>query len=307
MSTDLNLIEFAVTAAEAETGMVKKKASRGVPLALFAASDVKVAARPPIWTPEEDEFLRKNLGRMSEEKIAKELGRTVLSVQIRWKRELHLTAPSKNHDFITAEKASRLLGLDSHKISHWCDMGLIPYRNMAARRKIRMIYRTTFLRWVVNTDNWIYFDWKKIPDPKLRRLCKLRARRWGDEWWDTVKAAEYHSVTSKDVQRLLYRGELPGVQVAVSRGGRHKDPAWKNWYVKRSDAVKAVFVKGKGNNRTEFKPTPRAIRWMKRAWKLGMNFSQINRSMGSKVTDWTLRNYMVRTGIADLTSRAVNS
>jgi hypothetical protein len=244
---------------------------------------------------------------MSDEEIANRLGRTVTAVRLRWKRDLHLTAPSKNPNFITAEQASLLLGLDSHKISHWCDMGLIPFRNMAASRKMRLIYRVTFYRWVVTPSNWIYFDWKNIPDPKLRRLCELRAQRWGDEWWDTPTVAEYHGVTSKDVQRLLYRGELAGVQVTVSRGGRHKDPAWLNWYVKKSDAIHAVFVKGRGQNRTDFKPTPRALKWIKRAWKMGMNYSQIARSMGNKVTPWTLRNYMVKTGIADLTSRAVNS
>lgn len=246
------------------------------------------------WTIEEDEYLKKNLGWISEDEIAANLGRTRISVHLRWKRDLHLVAPSKHPDFITGQQASYLIGIDTHKISHWCDAGLIPFRNMAANRKMRLIYRTTFFRWATTPANWIYFNWREIPDPHLRRLCELRAHRWGDEWMSTAEVGKLHGVTSKDVQRLVYRGELPAVQVSTSLGGRHKDPAWLNWYVKRSDAVKAVFYKGKGST-PGFSFTPRGAAWaLKARNELGMTFAAINRSMGSKVSDDPFKKALLR-------------
>jgi hypothetical protein len=170
---------------------------------------------------------------------------------------------------------------------------------------MRLIPRVSFYRWVVSPSNWIYFDWKKIPDRRLRRLCQLRAKRWGDEWWDTPTVARHHGVTTSDVKRLIYRKELPAVQVAVSRSGRHKDPSWLNWFVLKSEAVKVKFIKGRGSH-TEWQPTKRAQAWIRKAWKAGWSFEAIVRSMGSPVTSWTLRNYMVRNMKLDLTNRRLN-
>jgi hypothetical protein len=105
-------------------------------------------------------------------------------------------------------------------------------------------------------------------------------------------------VEPKDVQRLLYRGELPGVQLAASRIGRSKNLSWSLWYVKRSDAIKARFFKGSGRNENlGFNPSPRALAWIRQAWEQGMNYAEITRTMGSKVTSWTLRQFMVKNGM----------
>ena len=291
------LIDFVFTAEEVRAGrrMEHTRTKTNIAPSIFASQPQEPAYRAARWTPEEDQFLRKNLGWMSEADIATSLGRTVIAVHLRWSRDLHLPSPSKHPDFLTAEQASVILNVENHAVSHWCDAGLIPFRNMAANRKMRLIFRTSFYRWVLTPDNWIYFDYTKILDPHLRRLCELRAIRWGDEWMTTPQVAQMHGVTSKDVQRLVYRGELPAVQVATSRGGRNKNPAWLNWYVRRSDAENARFIKGRGRSKQiGWQPTPRAIAWMKKAWKKGMNFSQICRSMGNPVTPWSLRQYMVR-------------
>lgn len=239
------------------------------------------------WTEEEDSFLKENLGWISEEEIAKRLGRTLTAVHLRWKRDLFLAAPSKNPNYVSADKAAKILNVDTHKVAHWCDAGLIPYRILPGGRKIRLIPIVSFRRWVVSTSNWIYFDWKKIKDPHLKRLCELKAKRWGDEWWSTPKAAKYHGVISKDVIRLVRRGEIVGIQIETSLGGRHKDLAWKTWFVLKSSAMSATFVRGKGNARwTTF--TDRAIAWMLKANAMGLNYAEIARSMGSKHTSTTI-------------------
>lgn len=245
------------------------------------------------WHPDEDQFLKENLGWLSEEEIAEHLGRTVVSVHLRWERDLHLCAPSKNPDNITANQGAKILGVDAHKIAHWCDVGLIPARMLPSARYIRLINRVTFDRWVVSPSNWIYFDWRKIPDRRLYRLCKLRAKRWGDQWWSTVRAAQFHGVTAKDVLRqITILRRLPGVQVSASLGGRHKNPSWKNWFVLKSDAVKLTFVRGKGMGGKKF--TPRAEAWMVKAYKQGVSVDGIARSMGSKCCSETIRKNIIR-------------
>ena len=209
---------------------------------------------------------------------------------------LAIPGPSKAKDVVTAQGGARLLGIDAHKIAHWVDMGLIPGRLMAGERKIRLIKRADFERWVLTTDNWIYFDPKKIADKRLKRLCQLRAKRWDDEWWPTNKVARLHGVDTKDVQRLIYRGEIPAVRLPVSLGGRDHNRRWSNWFVKKSDALKAHFVKGRGIQ--NWQPTPRAIAFIKKCARQRLSFAEICRMMGSPVTSWTLRQYMVRNGLA---------
>lgn len=231
-----------------------------------------------MWSEAEDQYLRENLGWKTEDEIAKHLGRSVVAVHLRWKRDLHLPAPSRHPDYITANQAAEMVGLDAHKLAHWVDAGLIPGRVLPSQRRIRLIPRTTFDRWVVSPSNWIYFDWKKITDRRLRRLCELRAERWGDEWLTTVQVAKLHGVESKDVLRLIKLGKIAGVQVATSLGGRHKDPAWLNWFVRKSDALKAVFRRGRGSGRDVIL-TPRAEAWMLKAYFDGMSLQGISRTM----------------------------
>lgn len=245
------------------------------------------------WTPEEDQFLRQNHGWMTEEEIAKVLGRPKNAIHLRWKRDLHLPAPSRHPDYLTANQAALMIGLDAHKLAHWCDVGLIPARALPSERHIRIIHRTSFDRWVTSPANWIYFNWRKIPDLRLRKLCALRAKRWGDEWWTTVQVAKYHGVESKDVLRLIKLGKIPGVQVATSLGGRHKDPSWKNWFVRKSDAIEAVFIRGRGSGH-EVRFTRRAERWMLKAHRKGLSFQAIARTMGSKCDSQTIKKNVLR-------------
>lgn len=257
--------------------------------AFAVAGQVKETIRvTTMWSEHEDNYLRKNLGFLSEKEMANHLGRTVTAVHLRWKRDLMLTAPSKHPDWITANQVAEMLSLDSHKIAHWCDVGLIPHRVLPNDRRMRMIHKAVLKRWIVNTNNWIYFNWKKVRDTKLRRLCELRAERWGDEWLPTAVAAKYHNVTSKDVLRLILRDELPGVQVVTSLGGRHKDPRWLNWFVRKSDILKAHFVRGKGSG-TTVNFSERAIAWMLECRKNGWTWAGIRRSMGSKCTEETIK------------------
>jgi hypothetical protein len=285
------LIEFAVMAADVaenrNTARLQKQSR--MPAALCSSGAVYSGTKAPRWTAEEDDFLRKNQPFMSDDELAVALGRSANAVHLRWERDMGMPARSKTGEWLTGREASSMLGLDEHAISHWCDVGLIPHRIMPGGSNIRLVRRVTLYRWAVNPENWIYFNWRAIPDDHLKRLCAHMAAKWGDEWWNTRQVADLHQVDPKDVLRLALRGELPAKQAQASLCGRHKDPFWLNWFVKRSDAFQVRFRKGRGAGH-EIDFTERAEAWMLKAKnELGMTWREIARSMGKKCHPHTIR------------------
>jgi len=216
-----------------------------------AVVDTSRTRRMPAWTDAEDQFLKENLGFISEDEIAHRLGRSKGAVHIRWTRELELYAPSKHPDYFTTNIIAELLGVDSHGPPTWVDRGLLPGVKLPFERVIRRVKRSDFYRWVVNPMNWIYFKHEKVKDVKLKRLLELRRERWGDEWWPTVKVAKYHGVTTKHVTTQIKRGKIPAVQ-AINPAGRNPNGRWNFWYVLRSEALRAVFKRGKGHDIREW-------------------------------------------------------
>ena len=284
------LIDLAVNIADvgANRNQSRSQKQSRVPLHFSASAQMASNKRPASarWTAQEDDYLRKYNGHQTDQEMAAALGRTVASVKLRRKRELRLPAPSKAAGFLTAQKAAQMVGLDQHRITHWCDEGLIPHRVMPGERRVRQIKLVTFKRWMVNPDNWIYFDWRKLKPGPIRRLCELRAERWGDEWWTSVEVARHHGVETNDVARLCKQGRLAGAQPAVSRSGRHKNRVWANWYVRRSNALKARFYK---RAQETWQPTPRALEWMLKARGMGWSYTAIARSMGNPIGAETIR------------------
>lgn len=191
--------------------------------------------KSPAWSPDEDEFLRVGLGILSEETIARHLGRTPVAVQLRWKRDLKLPAPSKAPGVITGNRIADTLGIDVHSVMKLIDRDILPGRRMPGRRVIRLVNQTTFVRWAVNPMNWIYFKPQRVRDARLRKLIELRRERWDDEWWTTGKVGRYHhGVNSRLVNRDILQGKLPAVK-------------WGNWHVLRSDAIRLHYFTGKGH------------------------------------------------------------
>jgi hypothetical protein len=230
-----SLIELAVGQAEVEYG--RKLVRSDIPAAALANIQVSnVPVKAPKWTAEEDRFLRATLGLLSEEDIASELGRSVIGVHLRWKRDLCLSAPSKAPSVIMANRASKALGIDGHTIAYWVDVGFIPGRIMPGKRKIRLIERVTLLRWACAPINWVYFDPKRVQDPKLKRLLQLEAQRWGDEWWSTRRAADYHGLRSQVKSLVIPHGSgRPGLS-------RNFTKAADAWILKARDHLGMTFI-----------------------------------------------------------------
>lgn len=246
----------------------------------FAVGEAeKDRTAPRKWTAKEEAFVCANLGRMTDEEMGQALDRSAVAVHLRWDREMGLPGPSKSPQLITAHQAAALLGIDGHKIVHWVDMGLIPGWIMAGGRNIRLIDRQAFRRWVLNPMNWVYFNPKKVRDPELKRMCRKRAKRWGDEWWTTRQVADYHGISLQAVDQQIRRGALKSFHLPVSLGGRHPNLRWSNHFILKSVALRAVFLQGKGNHKS-LKFTPAADRWLLKARdELDMAFVHIGRTM----------------------------
>ncbi len=242
-------------------------------------------ARP--WTKEEDQFVRESLGWLSDEEIGQAIGRTAVAVHDRWDRDLGLPGPSKAPDVITAQKAADMLGIDAHKTAFWVDMELIPGRLMAGARKIRLIDRQVFRRWVLNPMNWVYFRADKVRDPELKRMLKKRSKRWGNEWWSTAQAARYHGTDTGEIKRYIQMGRLPSFRLPLSLGGRHPDRKWSNHFVLKSDAIGMRFYK-RGEAFKEHSPfTPAADRFLLKAHdEWGLDFVVIGRMMKIGKAEW---------------------
>lgn len=193
------------------------------------------APRPARWTAEEEAFLRDNLGVLSEEEIARQLGRTQAAVKIRWTRQQY-EAPSKRSHEMTGQQIARLLGKDIHSIMKLIDSGLLSGRIIPGGRCIRVVEKRVLLRWLLSPSNWIYFQADRIQNPAWRSLVLRRQSEWDDEWWTPGQVAEYHGLQSgsRGVNKAVRLGRLPAVR-------------WGNWWILRSDAIAHRFFAGKGS------------------------------------------------------------
>lgn len=235
--TAINAIEEAVLIASAETGV--RGGKRVIPLCLAPIG--RKTAR--IWTEEENDFVIKNYGQIHEIRIAKQLGRTPISVRIHIKREMHLISMSKHPDILTAEQVANGIGLDSKSVHLLMDTGRMPCRRLPSIRSIRVIDRLTFMRWMLNPENWLYFKPNRVGalsrngkrglsecyDFAFWENCRMimlkRRRKWKDCWLTPGQVARLLHIDAADtryVNKAIHRGTL-------------KAKRWGNWWIRQSD------------------------------------------------------------------------
>lgn len=75
--------------------------------------------KEPRWSEADLAYLRTNLSRVGWVGLAKHLGRTVVSVQLKARR----LAICKSADGFTQRGLAQLLGVDDHKVARWIDWG----------------------------------------------------------------------------------------------------------------------------------------------------------------------------------------
>jgi hypothetical protein len=242
----------------------------------------------PTWSQEEIDYLHQNAGSLDDEQIAATLGRTPNAVKIFRVRQGLKTITRAGGAWLTANKVAAMFQVTVHKITYWCRVGLMPARvkvHEPSGREYFLVEREALKRWCVNPRHWVYFDWRTLTDPRIRRLCELRAERWGDEWWDTTRVAKYHGVDVQDVKRLVARGEIKSYRPEYSIGGRDFGNTWRYRFILKSEATRAdlVFVRGRGRWGRSKNFSPAFDAFLLRARnEIGLEFQVIARMMKAK-------------------------
>lgn len=247
------------------------------PAAVVAAEMEVHSQKMPRWSETELRIMAELLPILPVEQISERLGRSVNGIKVIQVRR-KVPVKSKQPGWLTGQQVANLFSTDVHQVCAWTDRGLLPYRLVPGRRKIRAIRYVTLLRWAVNPLNWIYFkrsvdDPGRILDPRLRRLIERQKARWRDEWWTPGQVAAWHGVEHTDVNRLIRRGEIAAVR-------------WGNWWVLRSEATRPglEFYKGKGSAsyRLVYAWNERADAFLRQCRERGVTWEGIARMMKMK-------------------------
>jgi len=227
------------------------------------------------WLPEEEAFLRAQIGKMSDGEIGAALGRSENAIKIKRTRR-GMPSASKRPGWITGNGAAHRLGVDIHLVMRLVKAGIMPAEILPGERGIMAIKLSWLYRWAVQPAHWVYFKHSNVTDMKLRRLLELKRARWGDEWWSTGQVAAWHGVDSKDVERFILAGNLRAVR-------------WNNWRVLRSEAMRPGlhFPKGKGaGHELEWSEAGDAFFILARA--VGISLNAAGRMTGIRNTDYRL-------------------
>ncbi|MCP4427421.1 MAG: helix-turn-helix domain-containing protein [Chloroflexi bacterium] len=272
-----SLIDTAVINGQIASGVnvktvlsrVKNNGASGRVVTAVAAKARAVAAnqRAAVWSPEEEAFLRDNLGHLSTEEIARHLGRTPAAIKIRWTRKGY-EAPSKRSGEMVATQIGKRMGVCGKLIIRLVDRSVLPGRVVPGGRNIHVVREDDLRRWIVRPQNWIYFKAERINDLHLKRLVEYAQARWPDEWWTTGQVAAYHGVNFRTVNKAIHDGRLPAVR-------------WQNWRILKSDAAAMSFVRGKGNVTLDWSPAGDAFMVLARAVGLTADFIDDLRGDGS--------------------------
>ncbi|MDY6867466.1 MAG: hypothetical protein SVT56_06115 [Chloroflexota bacterium] len=212
------------------------------PTVLAARGGIVRGSRQPVvdnqtrWAPEEDRYLRENLGRKPLKQIAKELGRSVNALKVKFTR-LGYNAPTKISGWLTLNKASKVLGVDAHATKGWFLHGILPGRYAYVRSNdIVMIKLDDLKYWATRPQHWPYFDVNRMAPGYLRRLVEKAQARWGDEWLTTRQVADLLGLKdAKTVLMDIQHGYLPALQ-CPHIGGRD-EATWAYWFIRKSDAL----------------------------------------------------------------------
>lgn len=195
----------------------------------------ELSLRHRMWTNQELKYLCENVGELGYEEVAATLGRSYNAVRV---KAVRIGSPTSTHntEYLSANKASALLGIDNHKCSIWMRSGIMPGSIApTARGAVWRIHITALKRWVITPTSWLYVKPDEIPTQHLRRLAILAKVRWGDEWLDTDHVARVLGCTPGYLVSMLRRGLIRGGVQARNVSSEKKNQAWCFWYMRRSD------------------------------------------------------------------------
>jgi len=205
-------------------------------IALMLALSTKAETQRPMpWSLDDIDFVRKNIGFLSDEDIGVHLGRSTIAVKIKRTR-LALGSATRREDWFTSRSAADALGMPcSKKIVEFMEKGLLVGYSAPLDCTIHQIHVSDLKRFACQPNNWVYFDPTNVRHPEIRRLVLRQMARWNDEWWESSRVARYHGLKESDISRYMKIGRIHGIR-------------YGKWYVRRSVATdpSLVIYKGRG-------------------------------------------------------------
>src|SRR4030067_201342 len=112
-------------------------AARGMRVMRVMVEEYRRSGWANRWTPEEEQFLREQIGLMSDAEIGAALGRSAFAIKIHRQRK-GIPAHSRRPGWLTGNGAAKLMGVDVHNVMRLCRRGLLPHQVMPGERGILM-------------------------------------------------------------------------------------------------------------------------------------------------------------------------
>lgn len=181
------------------------------------------------WRQSELAYLRQWHGRVSTQELARSLGRTEASIEVKVTR-LGLISPVHWPNIWTTSTFALALGQDRSLTCYQMKRGILPAVTLYwGNAPMLAIYKRRFEQFVTNPLNWyIFWDMSRWADPKLCELRDKTAAAWGDKWLTTGEAGQLVNVVSDTIKRWIYEGLLPSSR------------KYANWRVLQSEVL-AVY------------------------------------------------------------------
>jgi len=179
----------------------------------------KSRVKEPFWTPREEEYLRNNLGLVSDRNLCKHLKRTRVSIKLKAKR-LHI---NKTLNINTARSVAFICGIpDSHTVMMWVRKGLLKAKRTPTETGHNRMWNIddNSLAKMLKVQPWLAYL-PDMPDSYYKRLVE---REWArDPWFTREQVAKMIGIGPNYVRSYIRRGWIQAVKVP---GGRHSQVRW---------------------------------------------------------------------------------
>lgn len=182
------------------------------------------------WTPDELQYLSDRYGRVHDETIARNLGRSIYGMAYAAQR----LRQRRKDNFYTANELARALGIpDSDTIIRWAQRGWLKGRKAPMKQRVWMFTEKNIIR-CLRQRPWLV-DLECMPEHFFRSVV---TREWeSDPWYTTQQVAPLLEVKNHTtVHDYISRGWLPADK--KPHGGPHGG-AW----VIRHSAIQSFLAK----------------------------------------------------------------
>lgn len=275
----------------------------------FNGLPTTTAGRRIAWTKDEEKFVSDNLPYLPAELIGQKLGRTAHAIKIRRSRRVL----GKTKVGYCANEVAQILGkADAKVIVSLIKLGHLRGRLRPLKTAIWDITETDLLRFVMNPNNWVFFDTERVYHPKLRKAIEYTRKKWNDEWWKPSQAAAYHKCSQAAINNHAYGPNMAGRR----KGGKGKNVKtgnqqlpglfWYNWHFKKSDVVKAKIHVGGGVAR-KFAMEQSLLYFLFSAHCIGLSPADVEAMSGYKTKQYnSWRTRMRRSATTDELAKRTN-